>query len=154
MERDEDKNAEEEDGDGDDDAISTDDPQEPEDDEPPPLPPPLAAPAPAEPPLRIYESGRWRFRTRDTDVQIGRLNPLGMISIKATCQRHGGGCVCSISLPAPGSARHLAMGRDVTMRDIERDLVRWLDMGLDSTAIGHDADARRLRKDTYFMKVA
>jgi hypothetical protein len=117
-----------------------------------------AAEAPADagdalPALRIHDRGRWYFHlVAPPGELVGRLHHLGATNLKATCRRHDH-CVCVVSLPPPGSAREAAVGHAVTLADVERDLIRWLDCGVDQSALQHSAASRTIKADVYHMRV-
>ena len=100
----------------------------------------------------MFNRGAWRWHSRATGEEAGRLHQLGANSLKATCKRHGHSCCCIISIPAAGSARQLAMGRVCTKLDVEKDLANCFAYGLDMSEEHHQAAARSLKRDVYKLR--
>ncbi|CAE7579859.1 unnamed protein product, partial [Symbiodinium sp. CCMP2592] len=105
--------------------------------------------------LPIVDVGSWHFRTRNNNEDVGRLHLVGQSTIKATCKIHKQ-CICMISMPTHGTARHSSvvsrMGREPVMVDIEQDLVHWLAAGVGSDAANHNEVGRSLRSEKWFVK--
>ena len=113
---------------------------------------PANAVLPAARPLRINDdAGNWHFFSTDaTHQDVGWLHYLGGSSIKATCKVHKQ-CSCAISLPTP--ERVTKMGWEGTYQDIEQDLIKWLDSGLDLNVTDHQKAAFNLKSDRWAMRV-